>query len=143
MGKALTCREIKLASLQLPGISAELLFRSLALLNVQTRPIPFDDVPISIAKRHFPVEHPAVFPIRSADARFVPENFSRREGTSPCGYNPVEVLRVNESRPLPPGHGVQSDSQVFQPRPIEIIEIAVRTTGMNQRWDRVDKKLNI
>ena len=89
------------------------------------------------------MEHPAVFPIYPADASFVFEDFSSREAVSPHGHNPLNVPRVNESSPIPAGHFVQSDAQVFQPRFIEVIEVAVGPSGVYQRRDRVDEKLNI
>src|SRR4029077_16116845 len=121
----------------------QLLFRLLALLNVETRPIPLDDVAVRIAKWHFPVEHPAVISICAADASFVFENFSSREAGSPLGHNPLNVLRVNESRPVPAGHFVESDAEVFQPRFIEVIEVTVGPGGVNQRRNRVDEYLNV
>src|SRR5208282_4577554 len=96
-----------------------------------------------IAKWHFPVEHPAVFSICSTHASFVLEAFSGRETGPPLGHNPLNVLRVNDICPIPASHFVQSDAQVFQPRFIEVIEVAVRPSGVNQRRDRIDEKLSI
>ena len=59
------------------------------------------------------------------------------------GHNPLNVLGMNEIRPIPAGHLFQSDAQVFQPRSIEVIEVAVGPGGVYQRRDRVDEKLNI
>src|SRR5260370_16198846 len=59
VGKTLPFGKIKLASLQLLGVAAELFFRRFALVNVQARSIPLDDVAVCVAKGHFPVEHPA------------------------------------------------------------------------------------
>ncbi len=89
------------------------------------------------------MEHPAVFSIRAADASFVFEDFPSREAGSPLGHNPLNVLRVNDSRPIPAGHFVQSDAKVFQPRFIEVIEVAVGPGGVNQRRNRVDQELGI
>jgi hypothetical protein len=50
---------------------------------------------------------------------------------------------MNKSLPLPPGHVVQRGAQVFQPGLIEVVEVTVRPSGVNQRGDRVDEKLNI
>ena len=143
VGKALSFGKIKLTSLQLLGVAAELFFRRFALVNIQARSIPLDDVAVCIAKWHFPVEHPAVFSICSTDASFVLEDFSSREAGSPLGHNPLNVLRVNEIRPIPAGHFVQSDAQVFQPRFIEVIEVTVGAGSVNQRRNRVDQELGI
>src|SRR5580704_9454718 len=143
VGKALPFGKIKLASLQLLGVPAELFFRRFALINIQARSIPLDDVAVFIAKGHFAVEHPAVFSIRATDASLVLEGFSSREACSPLGQNPFKVFRVNKSRPIPAGHFVQSDAQVFQPRFIEVIEVPVGPGGVNQRRNRVNKELGI
>src|ERR1700722_10031021 len=135
--------QVCFASLQLQGISAELFFLRFAFLNIETRSIPLDDVAVCIAKWHLPVEHPAVFPIRTTDASFVLEDLSSREAGSPLGHNPLNVLRVNESRPIPAGHFVQSDAQVFQPTSIEVIEVTVGPGCVNQRRNRVDQELSM
>ena len=124
-----------MASLQLRGVAAELLFRRFALVNIEARPIPLDDVAALITERRFVVVHPAVFSIGSADARFVFEDFSGRKTGSPLGDDSINVFRVNESGPIPAGHFVQSDAQVFQPRFIEVIEVAVGPGSVNQRRD--------
>src|SRR5580692_5256384 len=57
--------------------------------------------------------------------------------------NPLNVLGVNDSCPIPASHFVQSDPQVLQPRFIEVIEVTVRPGGVNQRRNRVDKELDV
>ena len=89
------------------------------------------------------MEHPAVFSIGSADARFVFEDFSGRETRSPLGHNSIQFFRVNESGPIPTGDFVQSHAEVFQPRLVEVIEVAVRPGCVYQRGNGIDEKLNI
>src|SRR5271154_5740534 len=139
VAKTLPFGEIKLASLQRLGISAELFVRSFALLNIQTRSKPLDNVAALIPERHLVMEHPAVFPICAADASLVVEDLSGREAGSPFGHNPLNVFGMNESHPIPAGHFVQSNAQVFQPRFIEVIEVAVGGGGVNQRGNRIDE----
>src|ERR1700692_1276937 len=122
---------------------ADFLFRGFAFLDIETRSIPLDDVAVCIAKWHFPVEHPAVFSIRAADASFVLEDFSSREAGSPPGHNALNVFAVDVSGPIPAGHFIQSDAEIFQPRLIEVIEMTVWPGGVNQRRNRVDEHLNI
>src|SRR3984957_16193599 len=109
VGKTLPFGKMKLASLQLLGVAAELFFRRFALVDIQARSIPLDDVAVCIAKWHFPVEHPAVISICSADASFVLEDFPSRQAGSPYAHNSINVFRVNESGPIPAGHFIQSD----------------------------------
>ncbi|MFZ1973285.1 MAG: hypothetical protein WAU89_10595 [Candidatus Acidiferrales bacterium] len=143
MGKTLPFGKIELASLQFLRVAAEMFFRRFAFLDVQTRSIPLDDVAARIAEWHFPVEHPAVVSICSTDTGFVLKRCSGYQAGPPFGHDPIHVLRVNESGPVPAGHFVQSNAQVLQPRLIEVIEVTVRPGGVNQRRDRIDQKLNI
>jgi hypothetical protein len=55
VGKPLPFGEIKLASLQLIGSSAELYFRSLAILNIDTRSMPLNNLAAPVADRYFVV----------------------------------------------------------------------------------------
>src|ERR1700739_3626873 len=92
VGQTLPFGKIKLASSQLLGVAAELFFRRFALLNIQTRSIPLDDVAVCIAKGHFPVEHPAGNSIRSTDASFVLEDFSCCEAGPPLVQDPLDII---------------------------------------------------
>jgi hypothetical protein len=55
----------------------------------------------------------------------------------------LHVFAMNESPPLPLGHVVQSDAEVFKPTFAEVIEVAVRPSGVNHCEHRVGKELNI
>src|SRR5258707_14305968 len=105
--------------------------------------MPLDVVPFCIARGHLPVEHQTLFSLASADASFALDHFSSRQAASPLGQTPFNVLRVNESGPIPADHLVQSDAEVFQPTFIEVIEITVGPGGVNQRRNRVDQELGI
>jgi hypothetical protein len=50
---------------------------------------------------------------------------------------------MDESSPIPAAHVFQRDAQVFQPRFIKVIEVAVGPGGVDQRRDGVNEKLNI
>src|ERR1700732_2285086 len=50
---------------------------------------------------------------------------------------------MNKSPPIPAAHLFQRGTEVFQPTFIEVIEVAVRPGGVNQRGDRINEKLNI
>jgi hypothetical protein len=71
VGKPLPFGEIKLASLQLFGASAELSFRSLAILNIDTRSILINNLAAPVARSYFVVQHPAIFAVCAQDARFM------------------------------------------------------------------------
>jgi hypothetical protein len=95
-----------------------------------------------VAEWHLAMELPAAFPIRPADASFVSEFFSGREAGSPLGHNPFN-LAMNEIPALPLGHVVHNDAQVFEPTFVEVIEVAVRPSGVNHRGHRGDEELTI
>src|SRR5579862_7790751 len=61
--KALRFGEIELASLQLFGGSLQLFFRALAVLDVDTRPVPLENLSMLVTHGDFVVQHPAIFPI--------------------------------------------------------------------------------
>ena len=71
------------------------------------------------------------------------EDLPSREAGSPLGQNPFNLLSVNENRPIPASHFIQSDAELFQPRLIEVIEVTVGPGGVNHRRNRVDKDLGI
>jgi hypothetical protein len=91
---------------------------------------------------HLAMELPSGIPIRPADANFVSEFFSSREADSPLGYNPFN-LAMNESPTLPLGHVAHNYVQVFEPTFVEVIEVAVRPSGVNHRRHKVDEELTI
>src|SRR5579862_1118637 len=112
-GKALPFRKIKLGSLQLFGVAAKLFVGRFALVNIEARSVPLDDVAVYIAKWHFAVKHPAVFSIRPSHARFVLKCFSAHKTGSPLGHNSLNVFRVNDSGPIPADHFVQRDTEIL------------------------------
>jgi hypothetical protein len=122
---------------------ADLVFRPLAIFDVGDDAILFDDVAGFFSQRHAPHRVPAVFSICSTDGSFVLEVFSTHEAGPPLSDDPIDVLKVNESRPLRPGYVVKRGAQVVQPRPIEVFDAAVRPGCVNQRRDRIDEQLNI
>ncbi|MGA8450990.1 MAG: hypothetical protein WB707_12225 [Candidatus Acidiferrales bacterium] len=143
MAKTLPFGEIKLASLQRSGISLELFFRALALLNIQTRSIPLYDVAALIPKRHLAMKHPAVFSICPPDTSLVFEDLSGREAGQPFLNNPVKIFGMNEILPIPAAHLFQCGAQIFQPGFIEVIEVAVGRGRVDERGNRIDEKLNV
>src|ERR1700722_6264834 len=143
VAKTLPFGKIKLASLQLLGVPTKLLFRCFAFFHIETRSIPLNDVSAPIAKWRFVVVHPAVFPICATDPSFVFEDFSGCQAPAPLCHNPIKVFRVNESSPIPAAHLFQRGAQVFQPKFIEVIEVAVGPGGVYQRGNRIHEKPNI
>ncbi len=101
MGKPLPFGEIKLASLQLFGVSAELFFRPLAILNIDTRSIPPNNLAAPVARSYFVVQHPAVFAVGAQDASLMQEGFAAGQRRAPRFHDCFDILGMNERCPLP------------------------------------------
>src|SRR5580704_2579574 len=98
MGKPLPFGEIKLASLQLLG---GLFFRSLAILSIDTRSIPRNNLAAPVAQCYFVVQHPAIFAVCAPDARFMQEGFAAGQTRAPLFHDSFDILGMDERCPLP------------------------------------------
>jgi hypothetical protein len=101
VGKPLPFGEIKLASLQLFSASAELYFRSLAILNIDTRSIPLNNLAAPVAHCYFVVQHPAIFAVCAQDASFMQEGFAAGQRRAPLFHDSFDILGMDERCPLP------------------------------------------
>jgi hypothetical protein len=101
VGKPLPFGEIKLASLQLVGASAEPFFRSLAILNIDARSIPLNNLAVPVADCYFVVQHPAKFAVCAQDARFMHEGFAAGQRRAPLFHDSFDILGVDERCPPP------------------------------------------
>ena len=101
MGKPLPLGEIKFASLQLLGASAEPFFRSLAILNIDTRSMPLNDLAALVADRNFVMQHPAKFAVRTQDASFMQERFATGQRRTPPFHDSFDILGMDERCPIP------------------------------------------
>jgi hypothetical protein len=100
VGKPLSFGEIELASLQLLGASAELSFRSLAILNIDTRSMPLNNLAAPVAHCYFVVQHPSIFAVCAQDASFMQEGFATGERGAPFLHHSLDVFGMNERCPL-------------------------------------------
>jgi hypothetical protein len=82
-------------------------FGLLSLLDVDTGPIPLDDVARQVAYRHLAMEKPMVFSISPPYARFSFEGFSSRQGRTPLADDVLHVSRMNRIRPEPAAYVFQ------------------------------------
>jgi hypothetical protein len=101
MGKALPFGEIKLASLQLLGISPKLFFSALAVLDVDTRSKPLHYVPVFVMKRYLPVQKRPICPVRAPNARFGFEWFPTRQSGVPFLNYRSYIIRMDRFGPAP------------------------------------------
>jgi hypothetical protein len=101
MGKPLPFGEVKLASLKLPGASEELFFRLFAILDIDTRSMPLNNLAGPVAHRYFVVQHPAIFAVCAQDASFMQEGFAAGQRRAPLSHDSFDILGMNERCPLP------------------------------------------
>jgi hypothetical protein len=132
VGEPLSFGQIKLASLQLPGASPELSFRSLAILDIDTRSIPLHNLAASVAYGYFVMQHPAIFAVRAQDASFIQVGFAAGQRRAPLFHHSFDILEMDERCPVPALQILQRPPYVHEPCSIEEIEVAVRRTGVNQ-----------
>jgi hypothetical protein len=102
MGKALPFGEIKLASLQRPGTSAELFFGALAVLDIEARSEPFHDVPVFVTERHFAMQKRVIRSVTTPNARFGFERLAACQSRTPFLNYSVDVVWMNRFGPTPP-----------------------------------------
>jgi hypothetical protein len=135
-GKPLPFGEIELAS-------AELSLRPLAILNIDTRSMPLDNLAAVIAHCYFVVQHPTIFPVGAEDASFMQEGFAAGQRHAPVFHDSFDILGMYERCPLPALQILQRPPDVPEPCLIEEIETAVGRTRMKQAGGRIDKELKV
>src|ERR1700733_15117787 len=101
MGQPLPFGEMKLTSLQLLGAPAKLFFGSLAILNIDTRSIPLNNLAAPVAHCYCVVQHPAIFAVCPQHASFMQERFAARQRRAPLFHDPADILGMDKSCPLP------------------------------------------
>jgi hypothetical protein len=101
VGQPLPFGEVKLASLQLFGASAELFFRSFAIFNIDTRSVPLSNLAAPVAHCHFVVQHPAILAVRAPNAAFMQEGFAAGQRSSPFLDDSFDILGMDERCPFP------------------------------------------
>src|SRR5208282_3570990 len=70
-------------------------FGPLAILNIDARSIPLDDVPMLVPDRHLMVKHPAIFPVCPPHTRFMQEGFPTGYRCAPLVHHSFDVFRMN------------------------------------------------
>src|SRR5580700_9682577 len=143
MGQPLPFGEMKLTSLQLLGAPAKLFFGSLAILNIDTRSIPLDNLAAPVAHCYFVVQHPAIFAVCAQNASFMKEGFAAGQRRAPLFHDFFDVLGMDERCPLPALQIPERPPYVHEPCLIEEIEVAVGPARMNQAGSRIDEELKV
>jgi len=105
--------------------SVAILLPPASALNVETRSYHLTMLPFASRSGTFRWNIQRYSPFALRKRSFVFEDFSGREARSPLGNNPPQRLQGERQPSNPAGHFVQSDSQVLQPRFIEVVKVTV------------------
>src|ERR1700733_9993348 len=143
MGQPLPFGEMKLTSLQLLGAPAKLFFGSLAILNIDTRSIPLNNLAAPVAHCYFVVQHPAIFAVFAQNASFMQEGLAAGQRRAPLFHDSFDILGIDERCPLPALQILQRPPYIPEPCSIEEIEVAVQPTRVNQAGSRMDEELKV
>ena len=81
--------------------SAELHFRSLAILNIDTRSVPLNNLAAPVAHSYFVMQHPSILAVCAQDASFKQEGFAAGQRRAPVFHDSFEILGMDETCPLP------------------------------------------
>ncbi len=120
----------------------DLEFRPLAVIDIDAGSVPFDDVSVFITQRDLVVKHPTKFPVGPSHPGFMQEGLAADQRRTPLFHHCFEVVGMDCGCPLPALQILERPAHVRQPSLIEEIEVAIRQSGVDQRWGRVDDELN-
>src|SRR6201996_3152286 len=133
VAKALRFGQIELVSLQQLGARLELLFGSLAFLNIDAGSKPLDDDSIRVPQWCFEMEHPSIHPIGPPHSRRLLKGFSPGERFTHLLREGLGLIRMNTGSPIPSQQLLQWLPCEVEPLPIEEIEVSVGSRRVNQR----------
>src|SRR5256885_1605767 len=107
-------------------------------LDVSIDPVPFDDVPIFIAKRVRTEQKPAVFAVGAAQSRFALSWVARSHDRLPGSEESVAVVRMHRCCPVPVPRLLGRESYIIEIVLVEELSGAVQARRPCQRGNRVD-----
>jgi hypothetical protein len=73
----------------------------LTILDIDARSEPFNDGTVLVTEGVLLMDHPAILPVRPADARFFLKGFPSRDGSAPLFYENLNIFGMNTGSPLP------------------------------------------
>ena len=113
------------------------LFGALAVLDIGTRSVPLNDLPLLVAQRRRANEKPPILPVRPPQAHFILKWFPGGNVSAPFFRGAWEVFRMNWTRGLFQ-FLLQRKTCVVQPTLIDEINHAVRPETPGHRGNRID-----
>src|SRR5215467_10370342 len=125
-----------LAPRQFPRVQG--LLYPLAILDVYTGSVPFEDVAAFILQWIAANQEPSIGTVETANSRFRIDWDARSQTRLPLLDKFRTVVRVNRLRPPPALCLFSSHARVIEPYLIEEVAAAVRTSSPCRRRDRID-----
>ena len=119
----------------------DLEFRPLTVIDIDAGAVPSDDLPLRVSQRLLLMQHPAVYTVRSSDARFDLQRPPAFEAGPPVRDERRHIVRVDCRSPFPALEILQSQPHKVEPVPIEEIQVPVGATRVDQRGKGVDELL--
>src|SRR6201981_515623 len=76
------------------------LFRTLAILNVGRRTVPFHDLSSLVPQRHGAAQKPPILPVSAADAHLLLERLTTGKARAQSSYNSIPIFGMNSNCPV-------------------------------------------
>src|SRR6516162_1411995 len=125
-----------LAPRQFPRMQG--LLYSLAILDVYTGSVPFEDVAPFILQWIAANQEPSVGTVETANSRFRVNWGARSQTRLPLLDKFRTVVRVNRLRPPPALRFFRIYARVIEPHLVDEVAVAIRTSSPCRRGDRID-----
>src|SRR5690242_286187 len=106
---------MRFAASKFDFLLANLALRPPAVVDIDTRSVPLDDLAVRVSQWPLLVQHPAIRTVRPPDTRFELKRLAALEAGPPFRDECVDVVRVDRRRPFPSLEILQSHSDVFEP----------------------------
>src|SRR4051794_21327092 len=79
------------------------------------------------------MKEPAILPVSPPHTRLRYKTFSGFKRCAPLSHERFHIFRVDRRGPSPPKHLHKSEADIFQPAPVEEVDIAIRQRSVNKR----------
>ena len=110
----------------------------LAILDIYTGSVPFDDVARFIPQWIGAKQEPSIGTVETANTRLRVDRSARSQTRLPILDKSLTVVRMNRFRPPPALRLFGGHARVIEPHLIEEVAVAIRTSSPCRRGDRID-----
>src|SRR4029450_7476193 len=110
---------------------------ALAILDINTGSVPFDDFPRLVSQRVGSKEKPTVRTVETTQAPFSLNRLASSQSQLPIFNQRVAVIRMNRLDPSPASTLFRGHARVVQPALVEEVTVAIRTCSPGGGGNRV------